>query len=52
MAALICYCFKYTESDIRKDVYENNGQSLILEKIAFEKKRGTCQCSVKNPSGK
>ena len=52
MSNLICYCFKYTESDIRKDVYENKGQSLILEKIAFEKKRGTCQCSVKNPSGK
>jgi hypothetical protein len=48
MEKLICYCFGYTESDIKND-YLENGHSTILEKIAAEKKQGTCQCAEKNP---
>jgi len=51
MSELICYCFGYTRSDIEKDVVENKGRSTILEKILAEKKKGTCQCHVKNPKG-
>ena len=48
---LICYCFKYTKGDIEQD-YIKNGRSLIMEKIALEKKTGRCDCSIKNPKGR
>ena len=34
---LVCYCFEYTKKDIENDFNENGG-SLIYEKIVFEKK--------------
>ncbi|UCG78916.1 MAG: hypothetical protein JSV21_03550 [Nitrospirota bacterium] len=52
MDKLVCYCFKHTEADIKKDVVENKGRSLILEKILTEKKKGNCKCYEHNPSGK
>ena len=48
---LICYCFEYSEEDIIMDVLENNGASLILEKILNEKKKGTCNCKFNHPLG-
>ena len=51
MNDLVCYCFEYSEEDIRKD-YEENGKSSILERIKAEKKFGNCQCATKNPTGK
>lgn len=48
---LICYCFGYTERDIRDD-YQKNGQSLIMKKIMAEKKAGACRCAEKNPRGR
>jgi len=36
--------------DIEKD-YIDNGHSMILEKIRFEKKTGGCNCAKKNPKG-
>ena len=48
---LICYCFNYTRQDIEQDLLANS-RSLILEKIAQEKKFGGCQCAVKNPKGR
>ena len=48
---LVCYCFEYTKKDIEND-FNENGRSLIYEKIAFEKKAGGCNCAAKNPSGK
>ena len=51
MDEIICYCFKYTVGDIKAD-YEKNGKSLILDKIATEKKRDGCDCVDKNPKGK
>jgi BFD-like [2Fe-2S] binding domain len=47
---LICYCFGFTAGDIRRGV-EQNGRSLIMEKIMAEKKAGTCDCAKKNPKG-
>ena len=51
MPAFICYCFEFTEEDIRKDI-EANGRSTILAKIKKERKIGNCQCAVKNPKGR
>ncbi len=51
MSDLICYCFEYTAEDIRQD-FLKHGRSTIMEKIAMEKKMGTCACATKNPSGR
>jgi hypothetical protein len=51
MSKLVCYCFEYTDEDIKQDV-SVNGRSLIMEKIMAEKKMGSCQCTIKNPDGK
>jgi hypothetical protein len=51
MEELICYCFNYTFSDIESDVKEN-GKSTIEERVASEKKAGSCQCETKNPKGR
>ena len=48
---LICYCFRYTRDDIEQD-FIKNGRSLIMEKIAEEKKTGECDCANKNPKGR
>jgi copper chaperone CopZ len=48
---LICYCFGYTRDNIEQD-YIKNGRSLIMEKIAAEKKTGGCDCAIKNPKGR
>ena len=49
---LVCYCFGYTRKDIEKDYVDNNSRSTILERIAFEKKAGKCECAEKNPKGR
>ena len=49
---LICYCFGYSEEDIIRDVGENNGTSLILERILNEKKNGACRCNTTHPLGR
>jgi len=51
MAKQVCFCFGYTDEDIREDVSNNNGQSTILKHIAAEKKAGNCLCAIKNPKG-
>jgi hypothetical protein len=51
LETLICYCFGYSEDDIRRDFHEN-GKSTIMEKIQMEKKFGNCQCATMNPKGK
>ena len=48
---LACYCFGYTAEDIAKDAIRN-GRSVIMERIATEKKVGGCNCSKKNPKGR
>lgn len=51
MSKFVCYCFEYTDDDIKQD-FSVNGRSLIMEKIMAEKKMGSCQCATKNPKGK
>ena len=48
---LVCYCFKHTKKDIEND-FNENGRSLISEKIVLEKKADGCNCASLNPSGK
>ena len=52
MKDLICYCFEYSADDIRIDVRENNGRSLILERIVTAKRVGGCQCATTHPEGR
>jgi len=52
MVNLICYCFGYTYADIMKDVRENQGRSLIIERILSEKGKGACNCAATNPRGR
>jgi len=47
-----CYCFGYSEEDIIQDVLQNNGRSLIMERILVEKKAGGCSCGSKHPLGR
>jgi hypothetical protein len=47
---LVCYCFGYTKKDIEQD-YLKQGRSMILERIAAEKRAGRCDCAQKNPKG-
>ena len=48
---LVCHCFEYTRRDIEKD-YIDNGRSLIIERIIYEKKSGKCNCAEINPKGR
>ena len=48
---LVCHCFQYTRNQIEKD-YIDTGRSMILERIALEKKTGGCDCAQKNPKGR
>ena len=48
----ICYCFNYTENDIREDVHNNNGESLILAEIIAAKRLSACECAVHHPEGR
>jgi copper chaperone CopZ len=48
---LVCYCFGYTVKDIEQDFIKNE-RSLIIEKIATEKKAGGCDCVNKSPKGR
>jgi hypothetical protein len=47
----ICYCFGYTEEDIRRD-FLANGRSTLLEKIRKEKAAGACRCAETSPKGR
>ncbi|MFO7461330.1 MAG: hypothetical protein R6X07_11970 [Desulfatiglandales bacterium] len=51
MADLVCYCFGYTAQDVLKDL-DQNGRSVIMDKIMEERRRGGCDCAVKNPQGR
>ena len=49
---LICYCFGYTDADLMEAIRENQGRSLIIERILSEKKKGACNCAATNPLGR
>lgn len=46
----VCYCFGFTERQIRED-FLKNGTSKITEWIKQEVKAKHCACEYKNPSG-
>jgi len=48
----ICYCYHYSEDDIKDDVKKHKGRSLILERIVAEKNKGACECATKHPEGR
>lgn len=52
MTDKICYCFNYSAADIKNDVVQNRGRSLLLEKIVAEKQRGRCRCQTEHPEGR
>lgn len=52
MVKKICYCFDYTDNDIRSDIIQNDGRSLILEKIVVAKQNGSCECASRHPEGR
>ena len=47
----ICYCYDYTDQDIIADVKATGGESTIEKRIAEARRRGQCQCEIKNPKG-
>lgn len=49
MKDFICYCFEYTESDIKREVFRNKGRSPLMERIIEARKKGNCQCDIKHP---
>jgi hypothetical protein len=51
MTDLVCYCFGYTPEDVLRDL-DQNGRSLIMERILEEKRAGGCDCAKKNPKGR
>ena len=46
----ICYCFGFTEGDVREDIAQN-GTSMIPKQISQLIKAGMCACEVRNPAG-
>ena len=46
-----CYCFHVSERMIREEI-ERTGRSTASECIRKEVDAGTCECEIKNPSGR
>lgn len=49
---LVCFCFGYSRRDIEDDYVAHSRHSTILDRIAAEKRAGTCDCDSKNPKRK
>ena len=47
---LVCYCFRETEVDIRREI-EETGRSTAAERITELVAAGRCACEVRNPQG-
>ena len=47
---LLCYCFGFTENDIRDQIAET-GTTTIPDKILSLTREGLCSCTSLNPSG-
>lgn len=46
----ICYCFGFTEGDIRREIRES-GETRVLAQITQWTKEKLCACKIRNPSG-
>ncbi len=49
MNQTICFCFSYSEEDIRQDLLVHQGKSSILARIIDEKREGNCRCHDFHP---
>lgn len=47
----VCYCFSFSENDIVEDA-RRHGRSTIRDYIKAQVCAGSCECEVKNPSGR
>lgn len=46
----LCYCFGYTEGDVRKEI-ETTGKSTAAAQVSQFIKERFCACDTRNPSG-
>ena len=46
----VCYCFRITETDLRREV-EATGESTASQRVTAHVKAGRCACEIKNPQG-
>ena len=49
-SSLLCYCFGFTEQDVRKEI-ETEGHTTIPERISALIKQRMCACEERNPLG-
>lgn len=47
----VCYCFDVSKKMIREEI-ESRGHSVSKDRIRQEVADGTCECEIKNPSGR
>ena len=48
---LLCYCFRHTTGDIRRQ-FEQSAQKTLIEDIEAGIQAGQCACDWRNPQGK
>jgi len=46
----VCYCFDYTEENIRNEI-KKTGKSTAMETISENIKNKLCACEIRNPQG-
>ncbi len=46
----LCYCFGFTEGDVRKEI-DQNGESSVPKQISQFIKEKLCVCEIRNPAG-
>lgn len=46
----LCYCFGFTEGDIRGEI-ARNGESSVPEQVSQLIKEKLCACEIRNPAG-
>ncbi len=47
----VCYCFSFSENEVVEDA-RRHGRSTIRGYIKAQVRAGSCECEVKNPSGR
>src|SRR5687767_10589344 len=47
---LVCYCFRESEGDIRREI-QQTGRSSAADRITELVAAGRCACEVRNPQG-
>lgn len=47
----VCYCFSFSDADVVADLREH-GQSRVKQYIRERVRDGSCECEIRNPSGR